>query len=302
MNDGAAQAGKITAEFADLRADHLKALDGLECLVRELAPLPISYDVTRLQPPFFSEFTYTELLGGIYVAPQSTEIAARLAAAALDTPGGDFDVVGAIMSRPHMDKYKLDEATQDHRRVAFVAGSNIFGRAVCKEALSRAMHDDPELVIKPHPLTGEETIRTMGRLYGYHRLLEPMASGWECLAAADEILTLSTSEMGLYAILLGKPTRNLTKYAYEARAAYGPLYRLLWGQSPTEARNRLVRLLSSALGGFLHPADPEAEAKARTYFATAMQIREPFRPLMPDFEDPEYAAFLLHGANKPQGT
>lgn len=301
MNDRSLQEHKIGAEFAGLRSAHLTELDALEEEVRAAAPLPISYDVTRLHPPYFMEFTYTELLGGIYVAPQSSEIAARVMTAALEVEPG-HDPVPAILARKQMDKYQLEAGDGAHKRVAFLAGSNIFERAVCKEALSRAMQDDPDLVIKPHPMTNEDALRKIGRLYGYHRVLEPKSSGWACLLAAEEVLTLSTSEMGLYAVLLGKPITNLTRISYEPRAAYSPIYRLLWGQSPDEAKERLSRLLASPCSGFIHPSDPTAPAKARAVMDLAMRLREPFRPLLQDFDMPDYAAFLLHGARTPQGT
>lgn len=299
MNDRAAQERKISAEFADLRAPHLQDLDALEDVVRAACPLPASYDVTRLQPAYFFEFTYTELLGGIYLSPQSSEIAARvIEEALLVEPRDGFDPVPAIMSRRQMDKYTLAEKAPPHKRVAFVTGSNIFAKAVCKEALTRAMHDDPDLVIKPHPLTSEDTLRTLGRLYGYHRILDPRASGWACLEFAEEILTCSTSEMGLYAVLLGKPIQNITKVGYEALAAYGAIYLSLWGKSPTEAKATLERLLKSPVSGFIHPDDPAANEKAGRFASLAMSLREPFKPRFP-IDPAEYADFLLHGARRP---
>lgn len=294
MSDRAAQDKKISVEFAGRRAGHLAKLHGLEEMVRELAPLPISYDVSRIQPPYFNEFTYTELMGCLYLAPQSCELAARIVdSASQNRTEGAFDPAEEILARAGMDKYELETVEGElPARVAFVPGSNCFLRAVCRETLTRAMHDDPALMIKPHPMTGEDVLRTLGQLYGYHRILDPKASGWAYLAGADEALVTTTTELGLYAALLGKPIINLTKVSYEARGSYAAFYRPLWGKTPEAARMTLAHLIRAPASGFLHPGDPDAREKAIAFYDLAMRLREPFRPLVQEYDPAEYAAFV----------
>lgn len=295
---------RITPEFVKRRGAHLKLLEPLEDLVREISPLAISYDVTRAQPPWFQEFTYTEMLGCFYVAPQSSELAARVVQAAYDSDtcvpdaGGGFDAVAAIMARPQMDKYALS-ATKGPlpERVVFLPGTNLFDSAVSRELLVAAMTRYPDLHIKPHPMTNERTLRTLGRLFDYERVLEPMASGWDYLQAARHVYVTTATEMGLYAVLLGKRVHNISQIKAEARGAYAPFYRLLWDLDPDEARAALVRALNAPAGGFVHPADPDLRAKLTAAFGLAMALRAPFRPLVHEYDPEQYAAMLRGAPN-----
>lgn len=299
LADRAAQDRKITPAFAALRGEHLARLGPLEELARELAPLPISYDVTRLQPPFFQEFTYTEMLGGLYVAPQSCEIAARLAReAAGDLEQCAFSPADAVMSAAG-DKYRLQPAAAGEQpaKVAFLPGSNIFSEAVSREALTRLMHEDPDVWIKPHPMTAPELLRQLGRSFGYHRILDPMASGWACLQAAEIAFVTTTTEMGLYAVLLGKRIVNLSAFQAEPRGVYNPFYRLLWSLEPSDRRVRLRAALASPCSGFVHPDDPDPRGRLERFFARAMAMRELMRPLVHEFDA---AAWAAAAAPRPQ--
>lgn len=285
LTSRADQTKKIGAEFAAMRGGHLDALSPVEAAVREAAPLPISYDVNRQQPPFFSEFTYTECLGsGLLVSPQSVEVAACLAQMSLDHPADGFDVAAAVLEqrqqRGTLDKYKLsaDDAPKV-TAVAFLPGSNIFKDMVSAEALSRAMHEDEGLVIKPHPMSDGGLIGHLCGTFGHHRVLEPTLSGDACLLAADRVYACTTTEMGLYAVLMGKPIRNVGNFFNEGRGAYSALYRLLWGKTPDDAKAVLTRVLNSPLGGFMHKDDPNLSDRIATYFMTAMNVREIHRPM-----------------------
>lgn len=300
LADRGVQDRKITPEFAALRGPHLDRLAPLEELVRELAPLPVSYDVTRLQLPFFQEFTYTEMLGGLYVAPQSSEMAARMAAAADgDLAEHAFDAADAVIQCAG-DKYRLESSEGWAKKVAFLPGSNIFAEAVSREALTRLMHEDPEVVIKPHPMTGLELVRHLGRSFGYHRVLDPMASGWNCLVAAEVAYVTTTTEMGLYAVLRTTPIANLSAFPAEARGVYNPFYRLLWRESTIGRLRCLRRVLSSPLSGFVHPDDPNPRGRLERYFAAAMAAREPFRPLVHEIEPAAWSAAIAPRSQKPE--
>lgn len=294
MGDAETNSKKL-GPLAEKRSPHLVRLEALEEIIHELAPLPASYDVGRFQPPYFNEFTYTEMMGGLIVAPQSCEAYARVVQVAADRGDeSDFDPVPAILKRDHMDKYQLETPTGAlPKRVALLPGSNIFGAAVCREALTRQMHEDPDLVIKLHPLTNEGTVRDLGRLFGYHRLVPALQSGWAYLDAAAEVVTTSTSEMGLYAILLDKPVANVTKFAFEARASYGPWYRHLWGRDPATAKASLRHLLRSPYSGFLHPDDPDVRERAKAFFGAAMEVREPFKPLVAEYNPIDYGRMVV---------
>lgn len=286
LGDSAIQTKKIGDHFTKLRGDHLDDLSSIETMIRAAAPLPVSYDVNRCQPPYFSEYTYTECLGGgLYLSPQSPEVAARLVQMALDRPDQGFDAATAVIdqraARGSLDKYKLDGAdVSGVEAVAFIPGSNAFREMVSFEALSRAMADDDGLMIKPHPLSDDGLIAHLCGAFGHHRVLSPKISGDACLIAASRIYALTTTEMGLYATLMGKPISNIGNFWNEGRGAYSAFYRPLWGTSVDDAKAILTHALNSPFSGFVHKDDPDVGDRLAQYFDAAMGLRAFFKPLI----------------------
>lgn len=287
LGDRAIQEKKIGKEFAAMRGDHMHALSPVEKVIRQAAPLTASYDVNRNQPPYFHEFTYTEMLGtGLLVSPMSVEVSARLVQRALDRPEQGFDAAAAVLEqrqkRGTLDKYKLNPNGQPTAKaVAFIPGSNIFKDIVSFEALSRAMWEDPELVIKPHPLSDVGLINHLSHTFGFHRVIDPFVSGDACLMAAERVYACTATEMGLYAVLMGLPIRNIGNVWNEGRAAYSAFYRVLWNKTPDEAKAVLTHVLNSPFSGFMHKDDPDVAERVSTYFAAAMDIREACKPMFP---------------------
>lgn len=283
LSDTAIQHKKIGPTFAGMRGDHLDELSPVEAVIREAAPLPISYDVSRNQPLHFDQFSYTELMGvGLLVSPMSIEASARLVQLALDRPDEGFDAASAILGqRGTLDKYKLDVSeTPKAKAVAFLPGSNMLHDIVSKESLSRAMFEDDELVLKPHPMTTKEHVRELVELFGHHRVLLPNLSGHACLMTAERVYASTTTELGLYAVLMGKPIHNIGNFWLEGRGIYSAYYRLLWGKSPADAKAILSHVLNSPYAGFFHKDDPELEARAATFYAAAMDVRSSLKPLI----------------------
>ncbi|WNV48178.1 hypothetical protein Ql52_gp042 [Caulobacter phage Quill_5.2] len=276
MGDKEVHTKKI-GDFASRRGSHLDALSSIEEAIRKASPLPISYDVSRTQSGYFGEYTYTEFLGdGVLIQPQSSEAAARQVALSLDE-----DVRVEYFPSPR-DKYALNPADRLPKAVAFLPGTNLLkDEFISREALARAMWEDPELVIKPHPLTELEQVKSFAREFGYHRVLGHETSGVQALQAAERIYCSSSTELGLYAVATGKPISNLGNFYVEGQGTYASIYRLLWGQTKGEAKDRLLRILNSFNGGFIYLGDKRAQRKIETYFQNSMHIREQLRPLVP---------------------
>jgi hypothetical protein len=297
---------KHLGPFANLRGDHLGNLKPIEDKARELAPLPISYDIARVQPPWFSEFMYSEMLGGMMVAPQSSEIAARMLQYELDNPtSSTYNVVPEIFNRQKLDKYKLDDAVSkpNATKIIFPPGSNIVRECLSRDTVSHAMFDDKSIVIKPHPMSLDETLRDFGLAFGYDRVIPPKESGMKYLLNAEEVWVTTATEIGLYAILLGKPIHNATVYAFESRGAYSHFYRFLWKLSIDDRNKTLTQLLNSPYSGFFHPNDPNYEEKMKIYFEKVMELR--YVPIMPELSIGEYVTAMTmktKGLNPvPQG-
>lgn len=297
LSDQKTQEGRIGAEFAGKRGSHLKCLSSFEDLIREHAPLPTSSDVARTQPAYFNEFTYTECMGCLWVTPQSSEIAARMMLkASQDTRTRAFDVYSRLTPR---DKYDLGSTPPPpaSKTIAFVPGSNCFKDAVSREQLTRLLHSTDALV-KLHPLSNFDLVRDLGREFGYHRLLDPKDSGFYYLDQAETVWTAATSELGLYAVIQGKPIFNLTTYHFEARSSYSPFYFLLWSKSVEERRELLRRMVNSPYSGFVHPDDPNVVDKLREYFKEIMTLREVFKPLMYELSSAEYSDAFMQKTSK----
>lgn len=303
---------KIGKEFAEKRAPHLTQLAAPLELAQKICPLPMSYDVTRLQHPYFNEFSYTEFLGCLYISPQSAEIAARMIEAAdIDQRHSfGFMTYKEILNRKQadgtLDKYTLEadaELNPDAKKIAFVPGDNIFTTAISKELLARFM-DDPEAYIKPHPMTTPNLTRMLGREFGYHRILEPMHSGWKYLQQATEVHVSTTTEMGIYAAMLGKPIHNIGNYFLEARGCYVPFYRLLWNKNIAQNEMTIKRVLASPLSGVFHPEDPDLEEKMFIFFDSCMKLREFFKPRVQEIGISEWIDIQASkmNANKPKDS
>lgn len=289
MGDPEAQKKKVGEKFAALRMPHLERLKPLEDMLRDKAPMPITYDVQRHSPPWFLEYTFTEMMGLILVSPQSCEVSARIVQDAFEHPADDrFDVANAVTQS---DKYALGNVDQPtFKRVMFMPGSNISQVCVSTDFVDREMHEFPETVIKPHPMTHPNHLREMGIRYGYDRILEPMASGWAYLQGADVVYVPTSSEMGLHAVMMGKQIVNLTTFSFEPRGTFNTFYRLLWRASDPKAV--LTHLLNSPTSGVFHPDDPNVGEKMDRFFAKSLELREPFRPLVQEYERSAYAWFV----------
>lgn len=294
MSDIKHQKEKIS-DFAKHRKKSLhERLGPVEKLLRELSPLPVTYDIGRLQLPFFTEYTYNDSMDAIYISPQSTEVAAIMAERALDDETNPrFDFTASFekgkSEKDTYDKYNLVtdifEPPQIRKKIVFPPGSNLFNKLVSKEILYRLMHEDPSVMIKPHPLSNNDLLRKLGRDFGYHRLIGPTASGYKLLENADFIWGTTASEMPIRAALLGIPVFNVGNFFEEQVGSHMPVNRLLWNQRGEEAKHRATRILSSPLSGFFFPEDPNLKENIKLYFTETLRVRERFKTLtyvMPD--------------------
>ena len=288
---------KIGKEFSTIRKPHLEILQPLVEYAKEQSELPVVYDVTRLNPPYFHEYTFTEFLGCLYISPQSTEVAARLVdfASKTETEQSSFNIVTEIFKRnefePTLDKYRLnnEEIENYPKKVVFIPGDNIFKPMISREILTRIMIENDECKIKPHPMTSPDLIRVLGREFGYRRILDPMLSGWNCLKHAQEVYCSTSTEMGIYASILEKPIYNIGNFFNEAKGAYSPFYRLLWNKAPDECSDILYNVLNSPYSGVFHPKDPDVRNKIKTFFAKSLEIREDMKPLVYEIGPTEWA-------------
>jgi hypothetical protein len=246
------------------------AIGVLEGLIEPLAPLALTCDVRQIHPPFFTEFCYLDVLGGLNLHTLSAEITCRMSERANKLPAiGEFPIDKIY------DKYKLKRPTKKYQKVAFLAGDNSLN-GLDQSALQRLMADE-SWVIKLHPVSNDDMIRHLGNIFGYHRLINQDESGLSLLYAADEVAAMQTSELYIVARYLGKPVTDLSRYDRAWLSTYHSIIRLFDGTDGD--KNTIDRVMTSKLSGHLRVeySKEHNEMLCKNYFAAAMEERERFR-------------------------
>lgn len=265
------QNGNDEARIGDnKRNTRLPCLSGLESLVESLSPIALTCDINPFHPPYFREFCYLDMLGGLRLLSMSAEVNARIAEKAVALPAN-----GEVSVGKELDKYELLPPAKKHRKVIFLPGSNAVS-ILDQSALQRLMTDD-EWIIKPHPVTDDGMLRDLAAIHGYHRILDRHVSGMALLEGADEVAVMTTSEIFLLARLMGKPVTDLTRFDRAWLTAHFPIARLLSGDDSDV--DTINRALTSDLCGYVKPEYPAMRNKeiASAFFAEAMRERENFK-------------------------
>lgn len=280
---------KKIGESVNLRQPHLNDLKELEQKIRNLCPLEYcTYDVVRFSKPYFREFSYTEMMGGLLVTPTSSEIAIQTTSFAINNPVDELnphiqDFFGErIEKQGGLDKYKLNQeiSKKNVKKIVFLPGSNIFGELVSKENLARLLWEDSDVYVKFHPFTHEGTIRALCGDFGYERFIDPMESGWEYLFNAEEIWVTSATELGFYGVLFDKTVHNISNFFAEQKGAFYPIFKHVIGKEKEVAKENLLQLLSSPYSGFFMPNDPDVDSKIKLFYKKSMELREPHKPMI----------------------
>lgn len=255
----------------NVRNKTLNSTKVLEDLLESTCPLALTHDVKVIHPPYFSEFSYHDVLNGISLHTLSIEVNARLSEQASTMTASHAFPLGEVM-----DKYTLQKPKKQYRKVIFLAGSNSHNLIdQCK--LQQLMADD-EWVIKLHPVTNDGTIRDLASVFGYHRLIDRKESGMDLLDAADQIASLQTSELFILARLMGKAVVDITRFDRAWLCAYHSLLRNCTGDD-VEDKRIITNMLMSDLSGHLRLSYGEARNRelAMNYYTAAMVIREQFK-------------------------
>jgi hypothetical protein len=269
------------------KTNDLKKLEPIEEYLHHQSPLPINYDLNRPQPWYFSEYSYTEFMGGIAISPMSDEIATRHILHSMKFKSS-FDAESIILHRlkenDTLDKYTtLQEPSgkyAEFNSLVILPGSNIMHSIVSKEKLAEVMWSRDDVNIKPHPLTTKKQFYELQKEFGVHRVFHPLHSGWKLLERVNEIYTTSTTELAMYAVLLNKRVKSIGNVFYERTGAYYPIFRNIVNLSPTKAKNNLLKILNSDRSGVVFIEDLQYEKKIDLYFNSTMKMRTKYKPLV----------------------
>ena len=256
-----------------------EVLGSLESKIRSVVPY-VTYDVGRIQGRYFQEFTYSDMFAkALFLSPQNTDAACEIVDMAIDEDVL-VDETFILDSLGVQDKYILkgvDDKT--YKSIAFLPGSNCLWKVVSRHSILRAIHEDPDLVIKPHPLTNNEDMQKLKMAVGIERLLPKDISGVNLLRNAENIYTTSTSTLGIAASLLGKNVNTVADFEHEHNGAFYPLTRYVFRtaiKTTAELRPLLLKALANKNSGVFYGNVTEEDI--RRYYEITMSVREKNKP------------------------
>lgn len=262
------------------RSDRNVWAEKQEQLVRELSPYPISYDVNQGQSSNFSEYTYTEFLGGLWICSQSLEINCRIFEDASNyTQSREITDLSSIVA----DKYNMieEDLGRPIKRVCFLPGHNRLD--VCStEITSRLAFEEEDIWFKPHPITNDEAMRMIGARIGWNRIIPREVSGNMILRNCEELFTTSASEMAISGTILGKKVVNVSNFFNEGSGAYYPISKILFKkhkESVKAAQEALLNIINCPWSGIILPLHSDPEDRIRQHYETSLKYRKAFKPL-----------------------
>lgn len=263
-----------------------------EKILQNISPLPVSYDVCAVQPPYFNEFTYTNIENYVLVAPMNYEMYVRFLVenVELDVNVSEYQVFSKDTMK---DKYKLlDLGDTDFEEVVFLPGSN-YMFIVDMDKLDMLMHYNEGMLIKPHPITSQEDLKRLGQRYGYHRIIESTVSGYQVLMACDKIYYTENSEIGMRAILNGIKAESIAKTSLNQLCLYFPIYFMLNRHKTDGDKSLLLKTLFSGSYGIINIDwnKYEIEDKLGHYFSGIMGLRERYKPLTLPFDNKTFYSY-----------
>ena len=252
----------------------------VEDLVTKHSPYPITFDVSSNQPAGFSEFSYSEYMGGIYIQTQSKELNSRLMGAA---SAEQTSIQLSELVLPVIDKYILEAANTDilPKKVVFLPGTNLI-HLVSKEIIARLAFNDKDVFVKPHPLTEAETLKQLKRLVGAHKVLDLSLSGMELLNGCEVCYTTTASEIASVAVINNKELINISNFFEEHKGSFYPISRVLFtGETKAQRKELLANMINCNYSGLLFPSMNNIEERIISYFDKALEFRERFSNIIP---------------------
>tara|TARA_E500000318_G_C3564354_1_gene214970 strand:+ start:890 stop:1837 length:948 start_codon:yes stop_codon:yes gene_type:complete len=229
-----------------------------EKLLYDTSYLPVYFDASATFKGYYPEyFLYTNVFKYIQVTGDSQEFNVRhfehiLEEIELDEVDQDVDLFQAG------DKYisaDLD-SNIDLDAVFFMPGSNM-KHIINHGKLDELMHYNPDMVIKPHPLSSEHTIYELGLKYGYDRIVEKEISAESVLEACSKVFYCDTSEIGIKAMYMGKATENINDYTNKASLTYFHIYHILRSHPEDDWKKLIYNFFTNPRFGYFDVDKPE---------------------------------------------
>ncbi len=245
------------------------------------APLPCTFDISPIQKPYFDEFSYHDVFGGIFGGSMNEEVNARIVETSAKNCSPDFSFVDKLTKNIN-DKYNLNSNLSERqaKKIIFFPGSNLL-HVVNLDIVDRILFEDDSVRIKPHPIMTKDGLRQLGMRYGYWRLIPPSESGIEYLLNCDVALGTMNSEIGLMAAAIKKPYYDITKMVYTQKLTYATIHRLMKDNNIEHNYEIMARVLTSKSSGLMMPWHEDLDDRSKEFFKLAMEIRNVFKPSWP---------------------
>jgi len=263
--------------------------ESIEHIVREKSPphFYATYDVSSVQGTDFHEYTYTEFpAGGVYICTQSREINCRLQDfAAKEESGKAGEEALEKFINAFADKYVLNELPEKYKNIddiIFLPGHNLLDLADL-EIVERIIFEDPEAMIKPHPLTIPDVVQRIAGKMGWDRIIDKDVSGAELLKNCKTVYTTTASEFSITGTALGKNVKNISVFSGEGAGVYLPFARIMTITQRKEgieaAQRKLGNILACKWSGLIFEFQDDYEERIDAYYKKSQELRELYKPL-----------------------
>ena len=265
-----------------LRTEKVKWAESKEELLLSLSPLPIAYDTSNIRTYNFAAFNYTEFIDGIYLKTESVNINTRMINDIIENENDIIDVIPLVNTS---DKYKLETIPNGvnlPKQVVFLPGSNLM-HMVSLEYLCRIVHENEFLMVKPHPLTDEQSMNKLASMLGWDRIIEKDFSGHQLLFACEEAWITTTTEMAAACVIMNKKIHNVSSFLEEGVGGFYAINNALTkSKNPKETLNKI---LNCKWSGLLMPYMDDIEERSELFFEKALEYRNRYKEVVPQFSN-----------------
>lgn len=190
--------------------------------------------------------TYTEIFSkGIMVSPCCDYLRYKLVELAAE----DTDPIvtaSDVLAGGNLDKYRLIKFRDPSAipAVVFLPGTNLLKDSVDWKAVDTLVRDGAK--IKLHPITSVPWRTRLEKQYG-RVIINRNISGYDVLKQAERVFTTVNSEMGLLAVLMGKPLGMIDETPVPHRPIYKQIYDVVLPE--TNRKPLLEKILGSRKTG-----------------------------------------------------
>lgn len=300
--------GKAKITLPDSTLDKMKEF---EEVMLENCHLPIQFDTRKhYSPEKYSSYypinmSYTYFSHFIMVNTNETEFNIRLIEKELQSLHWKKSLIKYkdIFPSNFSSKYEMLDIDPDieFSEVFFAPGHN-WKFTIDYEKLSEKMDLNPDMVIKPHPLTDDHTIEEYGIDFGFERVIEKNASGDQVLDRCKKAYYVYSSEYGFKSILKGIPSDHMNKYFLISPLSYSAIYFNARKYKLKDQKKVVGHILTNPNCGIfdMNKSIEELEEDFIGFLNNLEELRNYFKPRRPYFSHKVFRDYKLQMQKKEE--